>query len=60
MSLFEFNEQIVKMEKKFFKKPIKNWSVEEVGELLEHFGLKKYQNIFQKNKINGKSLLLLK
>lgn len=48
------------MEKKFFKKPIKNWSVGEVGELLEHFGLKKYQKIFIKNKINGKSLLLLK
>ena len=41
-------------------KPLETWSIEEVGDWLDHLGLNSYQSVFAEKNMTGQSLLELK
>lgn len=60
ISVIQFNDKLDQIEQIGNRKPVKSWTIEEVGEILKNFGLQKYVSSFEQNAINGRSLLLLK
>jgi hypothetical protein len=43
----------------FVLKSVKEWTVKEVIDFLDHAGLKQYKEAFYKNKVKGKDLITL-
>ena len=60
MSMIQFNDKLNLIQTVKATKNVKEWTCEEVAEILKNFDLKQHKENFLKNQINGRALLLLK